>query len=140
MVERKVVITTAMALVTLLAFITHNRATATQVTTTTRLDRRIPVLLVQGYYDTCPRAEPVRLFETKNYWVSICKGDDDRLFYRGVRKANRNQSINVANVKVLDDYTYVAQNSKTEYRINKRTLVVVQDDQVILKEKVICVK
>lgn len=128
----------------LLAFLTLHScnvaATASQTINTTRLDQKTSGLLTQSYYDTCPRAEPVRLFETKNYWLSICKGSNNALFYRGVRKADRNQGINVENVQVIDGYTYRIRNGSTEYKISKQALVVVQNGKVILQEKVIRVK
>lgn len=115
-------------------------ATATQTINTTGQVQKNSVLLAQSYYDTCPRAEPVRLFETKNYWVSICKGNNNALFYRGVKKADRNQGINVENVQVIDGYTYHIRSGSTEYKISKQALVVLRNGKVILKEKVIRVK
>jgi hypothetical protein len=137
----KNVVATAMGLLASLTLQECNLvATATQTINTTRQGQKTSVLLAQSYYDTCPRAEPVRLFETKNYWLSICKGSNNVLFYRGVRKADRNQGINVENVRVIDGYTYRIRNGSTEYKISKQALVVVQNGKVILKEKVIRVK
>jgi len=138
----KNIVATAIGLLTFLTLQERNlAATTTQTINTTRLvGQKTSVLLAQSYYDTCPRAERVRLFETKNYWLSICKGSNNALFYRGLRKAGRNQGINVENVQVIDGYTYHIRNGPTEYKISKQALVVVQNGKVILQEKVIRVK
>ena len=140
-ITMNVVVGTAIGLLASLTLQERNLvATATQTINTSRHGQKKPVLLTQSYYDTCPRAEPVRIFETKNYWLSICKGSNNVLFYRGVRKADRNQGINVENVRVIDGYTYRIRNGSTDYKISKQALVVVQNGKVILKEKIIRVK
>ncbi len=137
----KNVVAIAMGLLTFLTLQEGNlAATATQTINTTRQGQKTSVLLAQSYYDICPRAEVMRLFETKNYWVSICKGGNNALFYRGVRIVDRNQGINVENVQVIDKYTYRIRNGSTEYKISKQALVVMHNGKVILQEKVIRVK
>ena len=96
-------------------------------------------VIAQGYYDSCPKAEPVRIYETRNYWVSICRAMDNTLFYRGVNKRDRNNAINLDDVLVVNKMTYRVRNlpAKTFYDISPKALVVTKNNRVILKEPVI---
>lgn len=98
--------------------------------------------IAQGYYDSCPKAEPVRVYETRSFWVSICRGMDGELFYRGVNKRNREAAINISDVLVANDSTYRARNlpAKVFYDISPKELVVTQNGKVVLREAVIKMK
>jgi len=96
-------------------------------------------VIAQGYYDSCPKAEPVRIYETRNYWVSICRAMDNTLFYRGVNKRDRNNAINLDDVLVANKMTYRIRNlpARTFYDISPKALIVTKNNRVILKEPVI---
>ena len=102
-------------------------------------EKRPNFVIAQGYYDTCPKAEPVRIYETRNYWVSICKTLNNTLFYRGVNKRNHNNAINLNDILIVNKMTYRARNlpAKTFYDISPTALVVTKGNRVILREPVI---
>ena len=110
---------------------------ATSIGQQPNAERQSETKLAQGYYDSCPRAETVRVYETRNFWVSICKGSDDNLFYRGVNKRNRDSAINLNDVVVVSTSAYRVRNANTIYDISPKTLVVTQNGKVILREPVI---
>lgn len=82
----------------------------------------------------CPRAEEVDSFQTQNFRVFICKGQDDRLFYRGIDKQTR-ASINLP--VQIGDTAYVATNGNVVYRVNNRVLEVYEGRRLLLREAVI---
>ncbi|NJK34349.1 MAG: hypothetical protein HC919_05005 [Oscillatoriales cyanobacterium SM2_2_1] len=83
---------------------------------------------------SCPRAEEVDSFQTQNFRVFICKGQDNRLFYRGVDKQTR-ASINLP--VQIGDTAYVATNGNVVYRVNNRVLEVYDGRRLLLREAVI---
>ncbi len=96
-----------------------------------------PQYLAQGYYQTCPKAEPIRIYETQNFWVSICQGMDGSTFYHGVDKSNASRSINLFNVSASSPYDYTVVNGNTAYQISPQALTVVQNGSVIQQEAVL---
>ncbi len=82
----------------------------------------------------CPRAEEVDSFQTRNFQVYICRGQDSRLFYRGVDKQTR-ASINLP--VQIGDTAYVATNGTVVYRVNNRVLEVYDGRRLLLREAVI---
>lgn len=129
--------TSGLFLITVLA--TPAKATISASGQNPTLTGNNSVRVAQGYYDSCPKAEAVHVYETASYWVSICKGMDGELFYRGVNKRNRSIAINLNDVLVSQDGVYRARNlaAKTFYDISPKALVVTQKGKVIFKEPVI---
>ncbi|HEY9632089.1 MAG TPA: hypothetical protein V6D14_01700 [Coleofasciculaceae cyanobacterium] len=93
-----------------------------------------PIKLAQR--EGCPKAQPVESYETKNFWVYICKGQDGSLFYQGVNKSNE-ELINVSDVTYEGDDNYTAKNGNTTYQVSPNALLVYQDDKLILEQPMI---
>lgn len=84
----------------------------------------------------CPKAMPVRSFETENFYVFICQGQDDRLFYQGMEKGNPDNMINVSEVEYKNG-SYSALNGSIIYQINEQQLVIYENGKVIQRERVL---
>lgn len=93
--------------------------------------------LAQGYYQTCPKAEPIRIYETQNFWVSICQGMDGSIFYHGVDKSDTSRGINLFNISASSPYDYTIVNGNVTYQIGPQALTVFQNGSVIQQEAVL---
>ncbi|HEY9811486.1 MAG TPA: hypothetical protein V6D13_19330 [Halomicronema sp.] len=84
----------------------------------------------------CPKAMPVSSFETANFYVFICEGQDGKLFYQGIDRDNPSNMINVSRVEYKNG-SYSALNGDVIYQINTDELVIYEGRNVILREPVI---
>ncbi|MCT7949959.1 hypothetical protein NG798_09190 [Ancylothrix sp. C2] len=84
----------------------------------------------------CPKAMPVSSFETPNFYVFICQGQDDKLFYQGIEKGNPDNMINVSQVEYKNG-SYSALNGNVIYQINEKELVIYENGKVIQRERVV---
>ncbi|MCX5965433.1 MAG: hypothetical protein NT070_20590 [Cyanobacteria bacterium] len=85
---------------------------------------------------SCPKATPVAYFETKSIQISICMGQDKKLFYREVAMSAPSEGRNFPNAKEQGEGNFVAGYENTTYRVNARSLKVTQDSSVLSEQPV----
>ena len=85
----------------------------------------------------CPRAMPLLYYVTATYQISICIGQDGSQFYRGVERANPENSINLFELSETGEHAYLATNGNVSYAISPQQLTVTQNGKVIWQEPVI---
>lgn len=85
---------------------------------------------------SCPKATPVAYFETKSMQISICMGQDKKLFYREVAMSGPSEGRNFPNATEQGEGNFVAGFENTTYRVNARSLKVTQDSSVLSEQPV----
>lgn len=85
---------------------------------------------------SCPKATPVAYFETKSIQISICMGQDKKLFYREVAMSRPSEGRNFPNAKEQGEGNFVAGYENTTYRVNARSLKVTQDSSLLSEQPV----
>ena len=85
---------------------------------------------------SCPKATPVAYFETKSMQISICMGQDKKLFYREVAMSKPSEGRNLPNAKEQGEGNFVAGFENTTYRINSKSLKVTQESALLSEQPV----
>lgn len=96
-----------------------------------------PLYASRSQEPDCPRALPVASYITATYQVSICIGQDDSWFYRGVELANPENSINLFDLRQTDEDAYLVNNGNFAYEIDPDQLTVFQNGRIIWQEPVL---
>ena len=76
---------------------------------------------------SCPKATSVAYFETKSLQISICMGQDNKLFYREVAMSGPSSGRNFPNVKEQGEGNFVVGYENATYRVNAKSLKVTQN-------------
>ena len=85
---------------------------------------------------SCPKATPVAYFETKSLQISICMGQDNKLFYREVAMSGPSSGRNFPNVKEQGEGNFVVGYENATYRVNAKSLKVTQNSSVLSEQPV----
>ncbi|MFM7424419.1 MAG: hypothetical protein ACKO7W_05395, partial [Elainella sp.] len=85
----------------------------------------------------CPRAMSVSSYLTATYQISICIGQDGSWFYRGVERSNPENSINLFDLREIDEDAYRVNNGNFAYEISPAQLTVFQNGDIIWQEPVL---
>lgn len=86
---------------------------------------------------SCPKATSVAYFETKSLQISICMGQDNKLFYREVATSGPSSGRNFPNAKEQGEGNFVVGYENATYRVNAKSLKVIQNSSVISEQPVI---
>ncbi len=111
------------------------KPTATIAKTPESYTRTKPNVTAKGEV-SCPKATPVAYFETKSIQVSICMGQDKKLFYREVAMSAPSEGRNFPNAREQGEGNFVAGYENTTYRVNATSLKVTQDSSVLSEQPV----
>ncbi len=109
--------------------------TATTAKTPESYTRTKPNATAKGEV-SCPKATPVAYFETKSIQISICKGQDKKLFYREVAMSTPSEGRNFPNATEQGEGNFVAGYENTTYRVNTTSLKVTKDSSVLSEQPV----
>ena len=85
---------------------------------------------------SCPKATPVAYFETKSMQISICMGQDKKLFYREIAMSGPSEGRNLPNAKEQGEGNFVAGFENVTYRINSKSLKVTQESSLLSEQPV----
>ena len=86
---------------------------------------------------SCPKATSVAYFETKSLQISICMGQDNKLFYREVAMSGPSAGRNFPNATEQGEGNFVVVYEKATYRVNAKSLKVTQNSSVLSEQPVI---
>lgn len=111
------------------------KPTATPAKTPESYTRTKPNATAKGEV-SCPKATPVAYFETKSMQISICEGQDKKLFYREVAMSTPSEGRSFPNATEQGEGNFVAGYENTTYRVNATSLNVTQDSSVLSEQPV----